>query len=332
MKRNVLFLFMVICFFGNAFSDGTSSRSIQYKSPSSAKYPESSLVKPTKESERIEKKNEVQLNEKKSESVFNEESENRAERKVSSDVIEISAAEKEKSPVKKAEQSSDNHRFKDGYPEKGIAKPSLITRTIEVSGSGAVSSKTTLVKLDMAIETKNEVAIAAVKENAEKTKNVFSALKSIGVSDDDIITSNFSMNQESKYINGEFISTGFKVTNSICVTIRKPEKTGEVIDSAINAGANKLSRVFYEIEDKEALVKKARILAMKNAREKASLLAEQENMILGSVIEISEGASGSYALGGTVEMEKEVSTVIATNDQTVSALVKIKYELIPKNR
>lgn len=85
----------------------------------------------------------------------------------------------------------------------------------------------------------------------------------------------------------------FVVSNQLNVTFRKLDDLGVVLGQAIEAGANDIWGIRFDLEDDDALLAKAREDAMKNARQRGEDLARLAGVPLGPVMSVREsGAMG----------------------------------------
>ena len=75
------------------------------------------------------------------------------------------------------------------------------------------------------------------------------------------------------------------------VTVHDTDQLGELLDAAVNAGANSIYGVTFYVDDQTAASSDARVEAVKDARTKAEELAAAAGMTLGPVVAISEGTS-----------------------------------------
>ncbi|MBQ2314542.1 MAG: SIMPL domain-containing protein [Treponema sp.] len=162
-------------------------------------------------------------------------------------------------------------------------------RTITVTGSGTVKIPSNKANIKLSVITRNNDVVEATKENAEKMAAVKKAIREAGVPFADITTSNYAIMQEDSYQNGRTIVQGqYVVSNQVNVTMSNVSNAGAVIDAAVRAGANQLSSLSYTAEENDDSVKQARLLAIKQAEEKANTLVTASGATLGKVLSIVE--------------------------------------------
>jgi uncharacterized protein YggE len=175
-----------------------------------------------------------------------------------------------------------------GRPDSagGAAKPS---GGITVIGTGTITAVPDEATFTIGVQTRGSTAHEALASNSEQTRRVIAAVRSAGVSKDDIQTQNVSV---SANYSDENRIDGYSANNSVLVTIRGLSHAGKVLDAASNAGANQVDGPSLSRSDRETLEKKALGDAVGDARTKAEALAKAAGVSLGRVTAITEGSSG----------------------------------------
>jgi uncharacterized protein YggE len=138
-----------------------------------------------------------------------------------------------------------------------------------------------------------------------------SALRDLGVADKDIRTVNFSVYSQTKPEpvpagSAEPAQINYTVDNTVSVTLRDPGKLGNLLQAALDKGANSVQSVTYSVDDPSKAMDEARKKAMEDARSQATELATAASVQLGKVITVSENvsipqpvyAAPSYGKGG----------------------------------
>jgi uncharacterized protein YggE len=87
--------------------------------------------------------------------------------------------------------------------------------------------------------------------------------------------------------------SGYTVTNTVQVTIRDLNKVGQILDQAVQVGANDISGVTFAIENPSKLQADALGQAVSDAQNRATALAESSGVQLGTVIDITQMAGSS---------------------------------------
>ena len=204
-------------------------------------------------------------------------------------------------------------------------------RSISVSGMGEVKAKPDIAHITVGVTTANESAKTALSENTKAMQAIFDAMAEMNIGQDDIQTSNFSVNpQYGRYDRGEQPPkiTGYQVNNSVNVTIRDLDALGQALDKLISVGANQVNSIQFGFSDPSNLENDARKAAVKDARAKAELYAETAGVKLGQVISIQEGyVAGPVPMARMETMAMDSAVPIAPGQQTVSMQVSVVYAL-----
>lgn len=175
------------------------------------------------------------------------------------------------------------------------AQATDLARTITVVGQGKVKGKPDIAQANVGVE----IIGPDVKETSAKASDtmdaILTALRDQGVADEDIQTSFFNVwverpfNPQSGSSDGEVI---YHVNNNVTVTIRNLDNVTTILGAAIEAGANNVNSVNFNLSDPEQLGSEARGLAVENARAKAEELATLNGVEIGDVVSVSEVIGG----------------------------------------
>lgn len=210
-------------------------------------------------------------------------------------------------------------------------------RTLTVNGAGMAVLTPDIAHIYIGVHTEGKTAAAAVAENTANTSRLVDALVKFGVERKDISTSNFSIwpNQQYDPQTGQQIGTTYVVDNSVYVTVRQLDRMGELLDAAIQAGANSINSIQFDVADKSKAFSEARTNAAKNAKMQAEELAQAVGVKLGDVQSISFYDSMPYSvmdayakgMGGGGEAVAGVPVPIEPGQLTITVTVTIVYEI-----
>ncbi len=211
-----------------------------------------------------------------------------------------------------------------------------LERTITVLGRGSVSAIPELALTSVGVETFAETVGEATEANNTTMQAVIEKLKSLGIADKDIQTSNFSINSERQGPEGTDYK--YRVTNMVQIKVRDLSKVSEVLDAAIEAGANQVWGVSFTIENQDDLEDEARGKAVEDARRRAKALAELSDLTLGEVLVVVEGGAvspleGKVAAGlGGMGRAADVATPISPGEVQVTYQVQVTYAVASQVR
>lgn len=209
-----------------------------------------------------------------------------------------------------------------------------VVRTLSVSGNGQAYLAPDIAYIYIGVHTEKLTAAEAVAENTEQTQKLIQAIRDFGIEEKDIRTTNFSIWPMDRFDPATGAPSGEKiyaVDNTVYVTIRDLEKLGDLLDTAVQAGANTVNSVQFDVEKKDEALKQARIDAMKNAETQAKELAEAAGLSLGEVQSINF-VDNQYPIfdgkGGGGGVASEAAAVpIQPGQLTFTVSVNVTYEI-----
>jgi len=213
----------------------------------------------------------------------------------------------------------------DAYAE--TTDPDGATGTLTVSAQGKIAASPDIVYLQLGTETEKDTAQRAITANSNRMRDVVSRLKALGIDEKDIQTSRFSVSSVyDRTRNNERELVGFRAENRITVVVRDVEQTGRLIDEAVEAGANQVHNVTFQIADKSQLEDQAMRLAIQRAKSKAQVAAEESGVQIVGTEEINI-SSGRTPVPSRVAMEyaQEADTPIMSGEITVSVEVSVVF-------
>jgi uncharacterized protein len=161
-------------------------------------------------------------------------------------------------------------------------------RTITVTGTGKVTLTPDIAYISIGVHTQNASAREAVSENNTQAQAVNAAIKGLGVASKDIQTTNFSIySQQQTDTNGKVTGILYVVDNTVYVTVRDLTKLGDLLDSTVNAGANNINSIQFDVADKTGALSQARLAAVADAKKQADELTKATGVTLDVVQSIS---------------------------------------------
>jgi uncharacterized protein YggE len=161
---------------------------------------------------------------------------------------------------------------------------------IQVVGSGSAFGKPDVALLSMGVSVERASVKEAKEEAAAAMQEVLDSLKKNGVAEEDIQTQRFTIQPQYNYIDGKQVLRGYLVANMVSTKVRNMDAVGEIIDDATDAGGDllRIESITFTIDDPKELQSKARIEAMKDAKDRAEMLAKEGEVKLGKPVSISD--------------------------------------------
>jgi hypothetical protein len=167
-------------------------------------------------------------------------------------------------------------------------------RTITVVGTGKVSLVPDIAQVNVGAETRADTVSEARAEVDRQIVAINTALEEMGIDEKDIQTSHYSIHFERELgpvmPEGPIVEghEGYRVSNILRVIVRDVEKAGDVVDAAVEAGANQVHGVSFTVADESSWQGQAREKAFSDAEARAAELADLAGVELGAVQSVSE--------------------------------------------
>ena len=213
-------------------------------------------------------------------------------------------------------------------------------KVISVTGTATTSVDPDLLIIQFGVETQEKTAKQALESNSNLMTSVIDAIKGVGISEDDLHTSNLNIqpiydNYEDK-ATGRFTQEliGYRVSNIIMVKTVKLDSAADIIDSAVAVGVNRVDSVYFTLSPQKQLEVKDNLIseAVKNAESQANkALVPLNHKIIGvKAISLSEFgipyppvyAGVGYA---TADAFAKSSTPVFSSDQDVSTTANLIF-------
>ena len=176
------------------------------------------------------------------------------------------------------------------------AKPD--PRTISVSGESAIYVTPDEVVITVGVETFHASLDRAREENDARSRTLLAAIKNMAVEEKHIQTDDVRISIDYHNDGPSRGIDGYLVHRDYTVKLKDPKKTEGVVDAALKNGANVLQGIEYRSSELRKHRDEARRMAVKAAKEKATLLVGELGEQLGRPRTISEGAFGYYGWAG----------------------------------
>jgi uncharacterized protein len=205
-------------------------------------------------------------------------------------------------------------------------------RLIQITGHGEVHSRPDLAIVTIGVMTQAGTARDALDSNTAAMERVFAGLRTEGIDDKDMQTTNFTISPRYDYGQNNNQTPkliGYDVVNSIVVTVRKIDAVGRVLDVAVSDGSNQINGVMFSIADPEPLRDKARQAAVADAERKVKLYADAAKLKLGEIMTLSESSFQPPVpvMTKSLRADGAGNVPIAEGEQMLAVDVNITWEL-----
>ncbi len=219
------------------------------------------------------------------------------------------------------------------------------TNTITVTGSGEVFAVPDRATFSYSVMTTAKDVTTAQTEVNTKGNAIKDYLKSQGVDEKDIQTSDYSVNPHYEYSQavcssgycppGKQTLTGYDVNETVTVKVRDTNKAGTLLSGIGSKGATNMSGLSFTIDDQTKLESDARAEAITDARAKANELASALGVDIIRVVGFNEDGYRPYMYAkATMAMDMSESMgggapapEIAVGQNKITSNVSVTYEI-----
>lgn len=179
-------------------------------------------------------------------------------------------------------------------------------RSFSVSGEGIAYGIPDVAAFSVGVVTEGDTNLGALQEeNTEKVNAIIAFLKDNGVAKEDITTSSYNVSPRYQHYQcdasyGYGTSSvepcppadivGYTINQRVSVKARDFEVIGTLLSGVVNAGANTVSSLSFEIDNTDAIESEARAEAIAKARTKAEAVAKAGGFSVGRILDIYESS------------------------------------------
>lgn len=220
----------------------------------------------------------------------------------------------------------------------GCAEPSASQRLVlenQPEGIHVVGTAIARAAPDVALVEVGHAASAAQATTARAQVDdvmgkVIAAAKENGVAAEDIQTIQYSLGAT---FDKDGRRTGWRMVNIVRLRVRPVDRTGEVIDAAVAAGATTVRNISYTIEDVEKLRSQARDEAVGAAKAKAEQMAKALGVAIGkptSVVESEPYFQSAYKYDAAAPAEGMAGSgedAVSAGQVTASLRVEVTFAI-----
>lgn len=211
-----------------------------------------------------------------------------------------------------------------------------LERSIEVTANGEATAAPDRATLRVAVTATGSDAVAVRDELAAGDEELRAGLTEWGLDEDAIRTERYDV-RESYETRENPNRTRYEGVHRYAVEIDDVDTVGEVVDVAVDAGADGVQRIEFGLSEERANDLRGEAIedAMANADADAATLANASGLEVAGVYEASTGGSRSRpyvaessdaaADGG----DAGASTGVETGDVSVSVSVNVVHEAVP---
>ena len=208
------------------------------------------------------------------------------------------------------------------------------TRSISASGKASVTAPPDIARISMAVVERNESLNTAQQAASATSGKILALLDKLGIERKHIDTTGLNIRPDYRWNRAaekqELI--GYVVERRIMVELRDLDNLGQLLEGAVDAGANQVSPPTFDHTERAALQRRALADAVRDARANADVMVAATGAELGDVMTISSGGMPQQprpimrAMAADAVAESAAESYVA-GDIRFEAFVSIVYEI-----
>ncbi len=203
--------------------------------------------------------------------------------------------------------------------------------TFDTTGEGKVLAKPDIASVSVGIQAELPTVKSVQDQINSVINKVSEGLKQAGVDPKDIQTQNYSIYPAYDYTGSQQRIRGYSASATLLVKVRNLDNVNNVIDMATGNGANQVSGISFDIEDKTKVENEARQKAVDQAKKKAEQAAKIAGFKLGRIINYSENQQGQgrpIPLSLVESKAAGAPTQVEPGSSEVTINVTLSYEIL----
>ena len=204
---------------------------------------------------------------------------------------------------------------------------------VELTVTENVEAEPDLVTISAGVTTQAPTAVEAMRKNAQEMTAVIARIKALGVPERDIQTVGVNLGATFDYDQAarRQVFRGYQASNRVSVKLRDVQRTGDVLDALVAAGATDLGGPDWSIDDDTAARAQARRQALETARAQALEYSKASGYNDVRVLEISESVASQppmpFLRAVRAEAAADASTPTQPGMVQAGVTVRITYEM-----
>jgi uncharacterized protein YggE len=241
-----------------------------------------------------------------------------------------------------------------------IGRGTYAANVISVTGKGEVTAIPDTGSFSFSVVENAKTVKDAQDSASKKTNDIIAAVKAMGVEEKDIQTTGYNVYPKYDYTRtvcpqiqpmsvggstgsvgiaypcdgGKQVLSGYEVSQTITVKVRKTADAGAILTKVGSLGATNISGLDFVIDNQDAVLAQARDKAISDAKDKAKLLAKSLGIRLTKIVNFYESGNQPIYYGMSAQSAKvaagdvvSIPPQIPVGENKITSNVTITYEV-----
>ena len=208
-------------------------------------------------------------------------------------------------------------------PEAEIVQSSSCQTTnpdnaITVNSTEHVSVVPDIAEVVYSVHTKGSTASGCQQQNSGDVGQVIELLKSLGIAESSIRTSDYYMNPVYNYNSGSAVLTGYEAITTLTVSDLPIDGLDNILAQSVSSGINTVQSITYQASKYDENYQDALKKAVASAYEKAQVLAAASEASVGRVINIREISGYSDARYTDYARSNQINSLSSAKEEALA--------------
>lgn len=211
-------------------------------------------------------------------------------------------------------------------PSQSNSRLNSTNGKLQVLGEGIIQVEPDIALISLGVQNRGMKLRQVQQENAEITSNIIATLKNIGLPSDDIKTQSYNIFPQYEYIDGQQIFKGYLIEHILRVIIRDIDLIGEIVDNAVDNGANVINNITFAIADPSNYYQQALLKAIDAATSNAMFIGRNMNIAISPIpIEIIEQSFLPISPYSLTLAKTDIATPIQPGQMDITARIEATF-------
>ncbi len=202
------------------------------------------------------------------------------------------------------------------------------SQILKVTGEATIQAAPDQAIITLGVHTENIDPKLAQQENSQTISEIITALKELGIAEENIKTSDYRIDPQYNYVDGKEIFKNYRVQHMLQIKTKEIEQVGAIVDSAVKHGANSVSNIRFALANSDSYYNQALTIALSKAYEKALTLTRAIEATLNPIpIQMEElSAATPPIVYQATSYVKASTTPIIPGELQITATIRVEYQ------
>ena len=203
--------------------------------------------------------------------------------------------------------------------------PAPLVPTVVTNGEAVVRRTPDRAYVTAAVETRARGPREAQQRNAATMTAVQQRIAAAGIAADAVRTLGYGIHQEVDFVDGRRVPREYLAVSTVEVRLDEVERTGEILDLVVEAGATSVSGIRFDLRDRSAAEREALGLAVVDARARADAAAASVGSVVDRVLRIEDSREGFPPPRPMMALAREADAPVTPIE---SGLIEIRTQVV----